>query len=563
MPPHTAGRLRPLSTLRASLRGYDAGRFRADLGAALTTAVVALPLSAGLAIATGLPPHHGLATAIAAGIVAGLAGGTRTNVTGPTAAFVVVLAPLVTQHGLEGLLLATMLAGLMLIGMAAAGLGRFVTLIPAPVVTGFTAGIGIVIGVLQLRDLLGLQVAHMPEAFPERVVAMATALPTTRAADAGIAALTLALLLGLPKLGRRIPAPLPALALATLVAVGLAAVDPAWAPVTIADRFGPVPRGLPAPALPWGEGLPSLAVVRAVLPAAATIAMLGALESLLCAVVADGMTGARHSPDEELFGQGLANLVAPLVGGFAATGALARTATSIRAGAQSPLASVMHAVFLLVALLTLGPALDHLPMAALASLLVVVAWNMAELPHVARLVRQSSRSDAAVLLTCLGLTVVFDMVVAVGVGVVLASLLFMRRMANLSEVRALPDDPHQGPTGLPPGVLCYQVAGPLFFGASRRAMAALETVEPGSAHTVVLDLSAVPVVDATGLVNLDSALAHLQHRGLRVVLAGLQPAVAAAVDRHGLRAGVGRVDALSELAGSEALRGPAGPSASP
>ncbi len=558
-----AGLPRPFRVFRRSLRGYSAADFRADLGAAAITAIVALPLSAGLAIATGLPPHHGLATAIVAGSIAALAGGSRTSVTGPTAAFVVVLSPLVAQHGVGGLLLASLMAGVLLVLMGLSGMGRFVTLIPTPVVTGFTAGIGIVIGVLQLRDLLGLTIEHMPEAFPERVLAMLTALPTTRWPDLLIGLFTLALLLGLPRISRRIPAPLPALVLATLAGLGLAALlGPDAAPFTISDRFGPVPRGLPSPAFPIPDQGLSLATVRSLLPAAGTIAMLGALESLLCAVVADGMTGQRHDPDAELVGQGLANIAAPFVGGFAATGAVARTATNIRAGGRTPVAAALHAAMLLAGLLLLGPALDLLPMAGLAALLMVVAWNMAEVNHVARILGTSSRSDSAVLLTGLVLTVVFDMVVAVGVGVVLASLLFMRRMAGLAEVREVEEHERPPHLVLPPGVLHYEIAGPLFFGASRRATAALESVEPGKAKAVVLDLEAVPVIDATGMANLESAIRHLHRRGLGVTLVGLQPPVARAIAQRGLPEGVAIISSLSELSGLDALpAAPAGPSA--
>ena len=430
--------------------GYDLHALRADVLAGIVVGVVALPLSMALAIASGVPPQYGLYTAIVAGGVIAVLGGSRVQVSGPTAAFVALLAPVSARFGPGGLLLASAMAGVLLVGMGATRMGRFVEFIPYPVTAGFTAGVAVVIATLQLRDFLGLTVPEMPDVFADRIGALLAALPSTRPADVMVGVGTLAILLLWPRVSRKVPAPLVALAAAAAAAHALAAWDPGFHVATIQSRFSYVVDGVrhagipplpPLPVLPWRLGGPdgaplvlSLELVRALLPSAVAITLLGAIESLLSAVVADGMTGHRHDPDAELIAQGAGNLVAPFFGGFAATGALARTATNVRAGARSPLAAVVHSVVVLLSVLVLAPVLGHLPMAALAALLLVVAWNMAEGEHFLRLMRVAPRADVLVLLTCFGLTVVFDMVVSVIVGVMLASLLFMRRMAEVSGV---------------------------------------------------------------------------------------------------------------------------------
>lgn len=511
---------------RALATGYDLAALRADVLAGVVVGIVALPLSMALAIAVGVPPQQGLYTAIIAGTIAALTGGSKFQVTGPTAAFVVILAPIVTRHGLSGLLTAGLLAGLLLLAMGAARLGRLVQFIPYPVTTGFTTGIAIVIGTLQLKDALGLSVPHMPERFTEKVAALWAARGSASLADLAVAAATLALLLLLPRAVRRIPAPLLALgAMAAVVwALGLP-ID------TLGTRFHTVVDGHtvagipplpPSPARPWGETALTLHLVRELLPAAFAIAMLGAIESLLSAVVADGMTGKRHDPDAELVGQGLANIVAPFFGGIAATGALARTATSIRAGARSPVAAVVHSAVVLASMVLLAPLVAYLPMASLAALLLLVAWNMAELRHIAHTLRVGPRSDVFVLVACLVLTVVFDMVVAVGVGIVLAALLFMRRMAEITRSRMLQVDDTETSRAIPPGVALYEIAGVLFFGAAEQAMKALGAIG-SDVKVVVLGLGQVSVIDASGLVALESALERLRRDRKFVIITGPLP----------------------------------------
>ncbi len=528
-----AAALRPASALRFAFRhGYRMADLRADLLAGLVVGVIALPLSMALAIASGVPPQHGIYTAIVAGALAPLLGGSTAQVTGPTAAFVVILSPIAAKFGVAGLLLASCIAGALLILMAVARFGRLIEYIPYPVTTGFTAGIAVVIATLQLKDFLGLSIAHMPEHYLGRVGALAAALGTMHWPDVLTGALTLAVLVVLPRWTRRVPSPLVALPVGALAAALLGWLVPGFEVATILTRF-PETRGVPQlpplPMLPWlaagpgGEPLDlSFDVIESLAMAAFAIAMLGAIESLLSAVVADGMVGSRHDPDAELLAQGVGNLVGPFFGGFAATGAIARTATNIRCGARSPIAAIIHALFILVAVLAFAPVLGHLPMASLAALLLIVAWNMSEVRHFAHTLRVAPRSDVAVLITCFGLTVVFDMVIAVTAGVVLAALLFIRRMSDLSGTELLHEGHPELPEPLPRGILLYRIAGPLFFGAAQKAMSALRTVSD-DVRVVILDMTEVPVMDATGLVNFESVLNRLHASRVFVVVAGIRP----------------------------------------
>ncbi|HET8648323.1 MAG TPA: SulP family inorganic anion transporter, partial [Vicinamibacteria bacterium] len=478
-----------------------------------------------------------LYTAIVAGALVAALGGSRTQVTGPTAAFIVILAPIQARFGLAGLLVAGGMAGAMLVAMGMLRLGKLIEFIPHPVTTGFTAGIATVIATLQIKDLLGLRLAHQPDHFHERLGAMFEARGSANLWELLVGAVTFAVLLGLPRVTKRIPAPLVALPLAAALAAALDRLVPGFEVATIASRFhtevgGRVVHGIPQlpplPLLPWLAGGPGGApfaldfhTLRELLPGAFAIAMLGAIESLLSAVVADGMARTRHDPDAELLALGVGNLVAPFFGGIPATGAIARTATNIRSGARSPLAAVVHALTILVAVLAAAPLLGWLPMSALAALLVLVAWNMSEAKHFVHTVRVAPRSDVAVLLTCFGLTVGFDMVLGVSVGVVLAALLFMRRMALVTEARLSEETHPELPVPIPPGVVVYDVSGPLFFGAAQKAMAALNHTADRT-RAVVFRLDGVHAMDATGLVALESALDQLKKRHATAVLSGVQ-----------------------------------------
>jgi SulP family sulfate permease len=517
---------------RTFAQGYSLARLRQDALAGVVVGIVALPLSMALAIAVGVPPQHGLYTAVVAGVVVALAGGSKHQVSGPTAAFIVILAPIVSKYGVSGLLTAGMMAGALLALMGVLRLGRFIEFIPHPVTTGFTAGIAAVIATLQIKDVLGLPIAKLPDGYFEKVAALWSVRRDVSGAEIGIAAVTLGLLLLWPRVTKMIPAPLVALVVVSIGVTIVAHAYPALHVATIGSRFhatvggrqyAGIPPLPPIPMLPWAGGGMTLARLRDLVPAALAIAMLGAIESLLSAVIADAMTGKKHDPNAELVGLGLGNVIVPFFGGIAATGALARTATNIRAGATSPIAAVVHSLTVLAAVLIAAPLVAYVPMAALGALLLLVAWNMSDLRHFVHIVRVAPRSDVAVLLTCFVLTVVFDMVVAIGVGVVLAALLFMKRMSELTSSRVLaPLSSQDEARMLPANVTVYEIAGPLFFGAAQRAMGAIATAGI-EARAVVLALGTVPTIDATGLVALESAIERLRLMKKLVIIAGPLP----------------------------------------
>ena len=521
---------------RSLAQGYSAARLKQDALAGVVVGIVALPLSMALAIAVGAPPQHGLYTAIVAGFIAALLGGCKFQVSGPTAAFVVILAPIVNKYGLSGLLTAGFMAGAMLVAMGAFKLGTFIRFIPYPVTTGFTAGIATVIATLQVKDAFGLRVTAMPDHYLERIGALWRARGTADWREVVVAGATLALLVGLPRVTKKIPAPLVAIAGVAAVVALVHHLHPSFEVATIQSRFHGIPRTPPKPALPWAGGL-SLATVRELGSSAFAIAMLGAIESLLSAIICDGLTRTRHDPNAELVGLGIANLVAPFFGGIAATGALARTATNIRAGARSPVASAAHAVLVLLAMVLLAPLVAYIPMASLAALLLVVAWNMSELRTAMGIVRIAPRSDVLVLVACFLLTVVFDMVVAVSVGFVLAAVLFMRRMSEITESKLTVDQSRdEGGLVLPPGTSFYEVNGPLFFGAAQRAMDSLHASESDAFRTIVIHLGKVPVIDATGFAALENAVDALVRRKKIVILAGPFPQPRKIFDRAKLDA---------------------------
>lgn len=517
---------------RALAKGYGASDLRADVLAGIVVGIVALPLSMALAIAVGAPPQHGLYTAIVAGAVVALTGGCKFQVTGPTAAFVVILAPIVSKHGLSGLLTAGFMAGVLLLGMGVARLGNLIKFIPYPVTTGFTTGIAMVIATLQIKDVFGLSVPRMPEHYVEKVASLWEARASASVQEFVVAAATLALLLLIPRLTKRIPAPLVAISIVAAIVAVLHSVFPSISVATIGSRFhttvngvdvAGIPSILPSPSFPWGSAL-SWQLVRDLFPAAFAIAMLGAIESLLSAVIADGMTGTKHDPNSELIGLGIGNLLAPIFGGIAATGALARTATNIRAGARSPIASVTHALVVLLAMLFLAPLVAYVPMASLAGLLLLVAWNMSEVHHFVGVVKIAPKSDVVVLITCFVLTVFFDMVVAVSAGFVLAAVLFMRRMAEITGTKVMLDNTEEtGSVDLPPGVGYYEINGPLFFGAAQNAMEALHASRGDTFNVLVLYLGRTSVIDATGFAALESAIEVLIRRKKTVILAGPLP----------------------------------------
>lgn len=505
-----------------------------NLLAGVIVGVVALPLAMAFAIASGVKPEQGLYTAIVAGIAVSLFGGSRVQIAGPTGAFIVILAGITARYGVDGLQLATLMAGVILLLLGITRLGSVIKYIPDPVIVGFTAGIGVIIWVGQWKDFFGLP-AVGGEHFHQKLWHLLQALPQLHPATTLLAFLGLATVLygpRLPYLGR-VPGPLLAMVLVSV----LQALFQFDGVATIGSAFGGIPRGLPVPSLPE-ISLPRM--LELIGPAFA-IAMLGAIESLLSAVVADGMAGTRHDSNQELVGQGIANLLAPLFGGFAATGAIARTATNIRNGGNSPIAGVAHAATLVLIILFLAPLASSIPLCALAAILFVVAWNMSEARHFVRMLRRAPRADVAILLITFGLTVFSDLVIAVNIGVILAMLLFMRRMASSVEVLQQGSAELRGELqgALPPGVLVYTIEGPLFFGAA-------ETFERALAQTrsdpqlLVIRLRRVPFMDITGMQTLEEMIQQLRKRGVTVKLCEANPRVRHKLVRAGIIEAVGR-----------------------
>ena len=489
--------------------------------------IVALPLAMAFAIASGARPEQGLYTAIIAALLTSLFGGTRLQIAGPTGAFVAVLSVITTTHGVAGLQIATLMAGIILVGFGAARLGAVIKFIPSPVIVGFTAGIGVIIFVGQWKDFLGLSPAPSGLHFHEKVIALIQAMPTINPVTTGLALLALLILISGPRYLKRIPAPLVAMVVITV----LQAVFHFEGVATIGTAFGGIPQKLPSFAIPT-IGLPQ---ILSLIGPAFTIALLGAIESLLSAMVADGMAGTKHNSNQELIGQGIANIVAPLFGGFAATGAIARTATNIRNGATSPLSGVIHSIFLILVILLLSPLASSIPLCCLSAILFVVAWNMSEIPHFVRLVRGSPAPDVAVLLITFALTVFVDLVVAVNVGVILAALLFMRRMAASVSIDPVIDGTG---TDLPPGplpsdVLIYNIEGPLFFGAAEKLERTLAHIQR-PATTLILRMGHMPFLDATGISAIEEIITDFLKHGSSVVLAEVRPNVRYKLERAGV-----------------------------
>jgi SulP family sulfate permease len=468
--------------------------------------IVALPLGLAFAIASGVRPEQGIYTSIIAGIAVSLFGGSNIQIAGPTGAFIVILAGVTAHHGVDGLLIATVLAGIMLVGMGLAKFGAALRFIPNPVISGFTAGIGVIIWIGQWHDFFGLPKTG-GEHFYNKLWALILALPLLSPLTTGLALFSVALVLLGPRLPycSRIPGPLIALVGATAIQ----AFHPLPGVATIGSAFGGIPQGLPHFAFPH-VGFDRVVEL---LPSAFTIAMLGAIESLLSAVVADGMAGTRHDPNQELIGQGLANVIAPFFGGFAATGAIARTATNFRNGATSPLSGIIHALTLILVLLVLAPLAARIPLCTLAAILFIVSWNMSDAPHFIRMVRTAPGADVAILLITFALTILTDLVIAVNIGVILAMLQFLRRMAASVELV-----PETGATmrDVPPDVMVYSIEGPFFFGAVDALERAL-THSHTDPRCMVLRLHHVPFMDITGLQALEEAVHNLRKRDVRVI----------------------------------------------
>jgi SulP family sulfate permease len=505
-----------------ALRHYNRHTFISDAIAGVTVGLVALPLAMAFAIASGMAPEAGIYCAIVAGFFTAALGGSMTAIGGPTGAFVVVVAGIIGQYGINGLFLCTMMAGLILIALGATGVGSAVKYIPRPVVVGFTNGIAVLIASTQLRDFFGLRIAEMPDDFIERMRAVASHFATISPSATALGIATVATVIVSPRVLRRVPGTIVA-----MLGVSIAAVAMALPVETIGTRFGGVPSGLPdiqLPAIQWTL-LPDLLVP------AMTVAMLGAIESLLSATVADRMMGTRHNPNVELIGQGMANIFSPLVGGLPATGAIARTATNIRSGAKTPVAGMIHALTLLLILLFAAPLAAQVPLAVLAGLLFVVAYNMGEWHEIPSLLKMT-KADIAVWLATFALTVVADLTVAVEVGMVLAALLFIRRVAETTSVKRVTGEligegtvhSLQG-VDIPDYVAVFRIHGPFLFGATDKLSDILDQL-PTLPQIVIVRLRHVPAMDASGLQAIEDFADQIHASGRTLLLCGAreQPA---------------------------------------
>jgi Sulfate permease and related transporters (MFS superfamily) len=521
----------------AILEAQQAGLLRIknwlpNLIAGVIVGVVALPLAMAFAIASGVKPEQGLYTSMIAGVAVSLFGGSRLQIAGPTGAFIVILAGITAKYGISGLQLATLMAGVMLMLMGFSKLGSIIKFIPAPVIVGFTSGIGVIIWVGQWQDFFGLPPVSGAH-FHEKFWHLLQQLPHASLSTSAVALCSLALVILTPRIPylRKVPGPLVAMIFATLT---VSLFHPAGV-ATIGSAFGGIPQKLPDFSLPEF----SFNHMVQLIGPAFTIAMLGAIESLLSAVVADGMAGTRHNSNQELIGQGLANIISPLFGGFAATGAIARTATNIRNGGNSPLAGIIHSVVLLLILLFLAPLANNIPLCSLAAILFVVSWNMSELPHFVEMVKKAPKTDTAILLITFLLTVFTDLVVAVNIGVILASFSFMQRMAGSVEIQQHTGDDlnHEirqlGHTTLPPQVLVYSIDGPLFFGAAetfQRTLAQTNT-EP---KALILRLAHVPFMDFTALQSLQHVITLSAKHNVTILLCEMNKTVHQKLTKAGI-----------------------------
>lgn len=538
--------------------GYGAPQLRADALAGLTVAIVALPLSMAIAIASGATPAQGLYTAIVGGFLVSLLGGSRFQVGGPAGAFIVLVASTVALHGMDGLILATFLSGLMLAAIGFLRLGTFIKFIPFPVTVGFTAGIAVIIFASQIRELFGLTLEDEPGELLEKLPALWAARESVTPVAIMLSVATVAIILGLRRWRPHWPGMLIAVAL-TAVATALLAM-----PIeTIGTKFGGIPSSLPAPSLPSL----SLDKIMAILPAAISFTLLGSIESLLSAVVADGMTGRRHRSNCELVAQGVANIGSSLFGGFCVTGTIARTATNVRAGAHGPVAGMLHAVFILLFMLVAAPLAGYIPLAALAGVLAVVAWNMIEKPAIAILLR-SGWGEATVLGATFFLTIFRDLTEAIVVGFALGSVLFIHRMSRTTEVAtntafvggdeadtAHPREAYDEELAANPDVVIYRISGALFFGATASIGSVLDRIQD-THKALIVDFTAVPFLDSTGA-NMIEGLAHKAHKhGVALWLTGASRDIRRVFITHGLRKPLVRYaatieDAVTSLRGGD------------
>lgn len=514
-----------------------------NIVAGIIVGVVALPLSMAFAIATGVKPEQGIYTAIVASVIVAVTGGSRVQIAGPTGAFIAILSGITAKFGFDGLQIATLLAGIILLFMGLFRFGGMIRFIAMPVIMGFTAGIGVVIFVGQWAAFFGLPKAG-GEHFHQQLWSLLHNLPNLHPATASLGLFSLALLLLMPKvpLLRRLPSPMWVLLCATV----LQSLFRFEGVATVGSAYGAIPRALPHFSLP---AFSAAQTAQLILPAF-TVAMLGAIESLLSAVVADGMAGTHHSANQELVGQGLANIITPFFGGFAATGAIARTATNIRQGGNSPLAGMVHALTLALILLAAAPLAADIPLAALAAILFQVAWNMSEPKRCIRILRRAPRAAVVLFFITFFLTILVDLVVAVNIGVIVSTLHFIGQMAKAVEVRK--EEHSRDAAALPDNVLMFIVNGPFFFGAMEKFETTLADINT-QPRAVVLRLRWVPYIDITGILTLERVIGGLQKRGIRVIVTGANEQVRAGLERSGIIALLGEGNFILEFDDAAAM----------
>jgi sulfate permease, SulP family len=529
-----------------TLRGYTRQDFASDLVAGITVGIVALPLAMAFAIASGVKPEAGIFTAVIAGFLISALGGSRVAIGGPTGAFIVILYGIYAKYGAENLAICTIMAGVILFVMGAARMGTMIKFIPYPVTMGFTSGIAVLIFTTQIKDFFGLHVDKVPSEFVEKMTVLAEHVGSFQWATLILAAASLAIIIFWPKAWqRRVPGSIVALVLGT---AAVALFPSVLAVETIGSKFGGIPQTLPAPHLPtlsWEN-------IRHLFQPATTIALLAAIESLLCCVVADGMIDDRHDSNQELMAQGLANIASPLFGGIAATGAIARTATNIKCGARSPLAGIVHALTLLVIILAAAPLAKFIPLATLSAVLVNVALNMGEWHNFRRLAKWP-RSDAAVFLTAFGLTVVVDLTVAVEIGMVLAAVLFIKRVSETTQITAVDEATETEGSQhslvgkqIPKGVMIYRIFGSFFFGAADKLETALKR-EGREPEVLILRMRKVLAMDATGLNALEDLHERLQRRGKHVILSGPHTQPLFMMDKAGFLGRLGKENVCANI----------------
>lgn len=520
--------------LVSCLRNYDKKTFMADLMAGIIVGIVALPLAIAFGIASGVSPEKGIITAIVAGILISLFGGSKVQIGGPTGAFIIIIYDIIEKYGMSGLTIATLMAGVFLILLGVMRLGSIIKFIPYPIVVGFTSGIAITIFTTQIKDLFGLQIDKVPSAFIDKWGCYIENFSTMDIWSFAIGVLSILIIIFTPKISRKIPGSLVAIILTTILVVVLKQYAGVDSIETIGDRFT-ISSALPGIEMPEF----TLETLKGLMSPALTIAILGAIESLLSATVADGVISDRHNSNNELIGQGIANLVTPLVGGIPATGAIARTMTNINNGGKTPVAGIIHAIVLLLIFLFLMPLAQYIPMACLAGVLVVVSYNMCGIPSFLGILR-NPKSDVTVLLVTFFLTIIFDLTVAIKFGVVIACLLFMRRMAETSDVKLVSDIDVEAESDLqsnqdehlvvPEGIQVYEINGPYFFGAGNKAEELMSSLRD-LPKVRIIRMRRVPFIDSTGIHNLTNICITSKHQNIDVVLSGVNPKVHAVLEK--------------------------------